>query len=215
MASPQPVKRLSAIEKGPKYPSDPLIAMSRFKQGKDPANVSLRRLIRRLVKADIPFAVVGGLAVYAHGHHRMTDDVDVLLTREGFEEFRRRYVPRNYEPAPRRPRRFIDRQNKVTVDILITGLHPGFAPFTGPITFPDPEAVRQEINSIPYIDLPTLIQLKLAARRHQDFGDVVNLISANNLDESYMRHLHSVVHRDYVECLEEKRRQDEYESREE
>jgi hypothetical protein len=214
MPPPQPLKS-RPVAPGPKYPSDPLIAMSRFKQGKDPANVSLRRLIRRLVNAKIPFAVMGGLAVYAHGHHRMTDDVDVLLTREGFEEFRRRYVPKSYEPVPRRPRRFIDRQNKVTVDILITGLHPGFAPFTGPITFPDPEAVQQEIHSIPYLDLATLIQLKLAARRHQDFGDVVNLISANNLDESFIRHLHRAVRRDYGECLDEKRRQDEYDAKEE
>jgi hypothetical protein len=152
--------------------------------------------------------------VYVHGYRRFTDDVDVLLTRTGFEEFRRRFVPKNYEPVPPRPRRFTDRQNQVTVDVLITGLHPGFAPFTGPITFPDPEKVRQEINSIPYIDLITLIQLKLAARRHQDFGDVVNLISANNLDESFKQNLHPVIQQDFIECLEEKRRQDEYEARE-
>ena len=60
----------------------------------------------------------------------------------------------------------------------------------------------------------TLIQLKLAARRHQDFADVVNLIRVHNLDESYQEKLHPSLHRDYVECLEEKRREDEYESRE-
>jgi hypothetical protein len=41
--------------------------MSMFKQGQDPANVALRRLTRRLVKAGIPYAVMGGLAVYVHG----------------------------------------------------------------------------------------------------------------------------------------------------
>ena len=64
------------------------------------------------------------------------------------------------------------------------------------------------------INLETLIQLKLAARRHQDFADVVNLIRVHNLDESYQAKLHPSLHRDYIECLEEKRREDEYESRE-
>lgn len=54
-------------------------------------------------------------------------------------------------------------------------------------------------------NLTTLIQLKLAARRHQDYADVVNLISAHQLDESFQSRLHPSVHADYIECLEEKR----------
>jgi len=199
----------ASVARGPTWPADPLVAMSQFKQGKDPANVALRRLIRRLAKADIAHAIVGGLAVYVHGYHRFTDDVDVLLTRSGFEEFRNRFVPKNYEPVPGRSRRFIDKQNRVTIDILVTGLHPGLGK-PGPISFPDPQAVRQVINNIYYIDLSTLIQLKLAARRYQDFADVVNLISAHNFDESYLQRLHPSLHQDFVECLEEKRREDEY-----
>jgi hypothetical protein len=41
----------------------------------------------------------------------------------------------------------------------------------------------------------------------------VNLIGANRLDESFMSRLHPSVHRDFIECLEEKRREDEYERR--
>lgn len=196
------------------YPSDPLVAMSQFKKGRDPANVSLRRLLRRLAKAGIPYAVMGGLAVYAHGYRRFTDDVDILLTPAGLAEFRRLFVPKSYQPVPGRRRRFLDLQNQVPVDILVTGLHPGFGP-PGPITFPDPLAVRAEIDSIHYVNLPTLIQLKLAARRHQDFGDVVNLIRENNLDESFLENLHPSLKQDYIECLEEKRREDEYVVREE
>lgn len=214
MSSSQPVSHRSVERKGPKYPADPLVAMSMFQQGKDPANIALRRLIRRLNKAGITYAVMGGLAVYVHGYRRLTDDVDVLLTGEGFAEFRRQFVPKNYDPVPGRSRRFIDKQNQVTIDILITGLHPGFGK-PGPISFPDPAAVRQEINSQYYLDLVTLIQLKLAARRHQDFADVVNLIDAHNLDESFADRLHPTLRGDYIECLEEKRREDEYRAREE
>lgn len=197
----------------PAWPEDPLVAMSHFKQGKDPAHVSLRRVIRRLERAKLTYAVMGGLAVYAHGYHRFTDDVAILLTREGLDEFRRLFVPRNYDPVPGRGRRFVDRQNGITVDILVTGLHPGFGK-PGPITFPDPASVRQVIDSVPYIDLVTLVQLKLAARRHQDFADVVNLIDAHHLDESFADRLHPTLRRDYIECLEEKRREDEYLARE-
>jgi hypothetical protein len=185
-----------------------------FQQGKDPAHASLRRLIKRLEKAEIPHAIMGGMAVYVHGHRRLTDDVDVLLTREGLEAFRRLFVPKHYENVPKRARRFVDRVNGVTLDILVTGLYPGRGE-PGPIAFPDPAAVRQLIRKVYYIDLPTLIQLKLAARRYQDFADVVNLISANNLDESFQQRLHKSVRQDFIECLEEKRREDEYARREE
>ena len=60
------------------------------------------------------------------------------------------------------------------------------------------------------LKLPQLIQLKLAARRHYDFGDVVFLIQTHNLDESFLQQLHPSVHQDFIECLEEKRREDDY-----
>ena len=59
-----------------------------------------------------------------------------------------------------------------------------------------------------------MIQLKLAARRYYDFGDVVFLIQTHNLDESFLEQLHPSVHQDFIECLEEKRREDEYLARE-
>ena len=63
------------------------------------------------------------------------------------------------------------------------------------------------------VDLSTLIQLKLAARRYQDFADVVALIRVHDLDESFAGRLDESVRGDYIECLEEKRREDEYEAR--
>jgi hypothetical protein len=47
-----------------------------------------------------------------------------------------------------------------------------------------------------------------------DFGDVVFLIRVHNLDESYLKQLHPAVHKDFIERLEEKRREDEYLARE-
>jgi hypothetical protein len=183
-----------------------------FFQKNDPVYKTMRRVVKRLEKAGIPYAVVGGMAVNAHGHERTTKDVDLLLTAEGLTEFQRRFVPKNYRGVERRPRRFTDRTSQVLLDVLVTGRFPGSGR-PGPIAFPDPAAVGEVIENTRVVNLPTLIQLKLAARRYQDFGDVVALIRVHDLDESFADRLHPSVRRDYIECLEEKRREDEYEAR--
>ncbi len=187
--------------------------IARFFQGRDEVHKTMRRVAKRLEKANIPYAVAGGMAVFAHHYRRTTDDVDILLTPEGFAEFRRLFVPKDYDPLPKRRKRFVDRTNEVTIDVLLTGLFPGSGR-PGPIAYPDPADVSVTIEKIRVLELVTLVQLKLAARRHQDFADVVNLIRFNNLDESFARRLHPSVRRDYIECLEEKRREEEYEARE-
>jgi hypothetical protein len=79
--------------------------------------------------------------------------------------------------------------------------------------FPDPSDVAQEMDDLRVIDLPTLVQLKLAAHRYQDFADVVSLIRENRLDETFRDRLHPTLHTDYLLCLDEMRREDEYEAR--
>jgi hypothetical protein len=184
-----------------------------FFQGKDEVHKTMRRLVKRLEKAQIPYAILGGMAVNAHKYRRTTGDVDVLLTAEGLEEFRKRFVPKLYQTVEGRPRRFVDRANDITVDFLVAGRFPGSGK-PGPIAFPDPSKVSETIEKYQVVDLMTLIQLKLAARRYRDFGDVVELIRFNDLDESFAERLHPSLRRDYIECLEEKRREDEYEARE-
>jgi hypothetical protein len=184
-----------------------------FFEGRGREHQALRRLARNLKKAKIPYAIAGGMAINAQGAERTTHDVDVLLSPEGFAQFQEIYVGSAYDRVAGRPRRFVDRRNGVTVDVLVAGRFPGSGK-PGPIAFPDPTEVSQEIRNISYINLSALIQLKLAARRHSDFGDVVYLIRVHNLDESFKRQLHATVQADFIECLEEKRREDEYEARE-
>src|SRR5262245_25223981 len=99
--------------------------VSMFFQGKDEVHKSLRRVIRRLDRANIPYAVVGGMAVYAHGHRRPTGDVDVLLTADGFARFKEQFVPKNYGTVPKRQWRFVDKVNNIVLDVLVTGRYPG------------------------------------------------------------------------------------------
>jgi hypothetical protein len=100
----------------------------------------------------------------------------------------------------------------VSFDILFTGRYPG-SDKPGPIAFPDPSEASTTIEHTKVLTLQQLIQLKLAARRHYDFGDVVFLIRVHGLDESFAERLHPSVRLDFIECLDEKRREDEYESR--
>jgi hypothetical protein len=187
--------------------------ISMFFEKRSPQHKAMRRLAKRLKKAGIPYALMGAMAVNAHGAERTTRDVDVLLTPDGLERFRREFVGKIYDPVVGRPRRFVERESGVTVDILFTGGYPGSGR-PGPIAFPDPTAASEEIEEIRVLTLLQLIQLKLAARRHADFADVVFLINTHNLDETFLPQLHPSVHRDFIECLEEKRREDDYIARE-
>jgi len=183
-----------------------------FFQGTDPVHQTMDRVTQKLAEAQIPYALVGGMAVNAHRHQRTTGDVDILLTAAGLAAFTQRFVGADFESVANRPRRFVDRANGVTFDVLVMGLFPGSG-LPGPIAYPDPAAVSEVINNKCVVNLPTLIQLKLAAQRHKDFGDVVELIRVHNLDEAFRQHLHPAVHGDFIECLEEKRREDAYEAR--
>jgi len=188
-----------------------------FFQKNDPVHQALRRLAKRLERAGIPYAVMGAMAVNLHGARRTTDDVDVLLTKEGLERFRNELLPKFYKPVPGRPRRFVERKSGVTVDCLLEGGIPGFGK-SAPIRFPNPAQVSEEIEKVSVVNLPQLIQLKLAARRYYDFGDVSFLIRVHNLDESFLDKIHPAYRQDFLACLdearEEKRREDEYEARE-
>jgi hypothetical protein len=183
-----------------------------FFDGSSPVHQAMQALAGRLQAAGIAYAVMGGMAVNAHGAGRTTRDLDVLLTPEGLDEFRRRFVGPDYDAVPNRSRRFIDRQTGVQIDVLVTGHFPGRGG-PGPFAFPDPAQASEEINQIRVVTLAQLIQLNLAARHYYDFGDVVFLIRVHGLDESFADRLHSSVRDDYIECLEEKRREDEYEAR--
>jgi hypothetical protein len=194
------------------YNEDFLVEADRFFAERGEVHQTMKRLVGRLKRAKIHYLIMGGMALNAHLYERMTKDVDVLLTPKGFEKFTALFVPKYYLPVPGFSRRFIDRKNQRGVDILLAGLYPGSGK-RGPIAFPDPQSVVHEFKSVRYVDLVNLIQLKLCARRHRDFADVIELIRYNHLDESFLKRLHPSVGRDFVECLEEKRREDLYQAR--
>ena len=72
---------------------------SDFFMKKDDVHATLRRVTQRLADERIPYAVIGGMALPAHGFSRFTEDVDILTTREGLETIHQRLVGRGYVPA--------------------------------------------------------------------------------------------------------------------
>src|SRR5262245_48347790 len=85
-------------------------------------NETLRRLATRLDDQGIPYVLVGGMALGRYHYVRMTDDVDVLLTCEGFERFHERWVGWGYVvtyPAARRSVREVE--SGVRIEFRVTG----------------------------------------------------------------------------------------------
>src|SRR3982751_1359028 len=80
-----------------------------FFQGTDAVHETMRRVSDALAAAGIPYAIVGGMAVNAHGHRRTTGDVDFLLTAAGLDAFRKLIAAGGFDQVPGRPRRFLDR----------------------------------------------------------------------------------------------------------
>jgi hypothetical protein len=174
--------------------SERLREIDRFFQGKSAVHRTTRRLARILEEANIPYAVVGGMAVNAHGHAQTTDDVDVLLTPSGNLELLRHCVGEFGPPPMPRRGRLVDKRNNVPVDIVLTGERPSRYG-ANPIKYPDPEAVAEVVRGIRYVNLLWLVQLKLATRRYRDLGDVAALIRVRDLDASYIAKLHQSLHR--------------------
>jgi hypothetical protein len=186
--------------------------ISMFFEGTDRVHQTMRSVAKTFEQHRIAYAILGGMAVNAHRHVRTTGDVDFLVRTEALPAIRELAAQGVFTAVAGRPRRFIDPATRIHFDVLITGAFPGNGR-PGPIAFPDPTSVSELRNDLPVVNLKTLVELKLAARRYQDFADVVNLIRANALDESLLPQLHESVHKDFIECLEEKRREDDYERR--
>jgi hypothetical protein len=184
--------------------------IDRFFQGRSAVHRAMRRLVRTLEQAGIVYAIIGGMAVNAHGHRQTTDDVDVVLTPEGFDEFHRDAARQGYARLSiRRGRRFLDLVSKIPVDIVLSG-----SPCSGrvrDITYPDPATAGAVFGNIRFVSLVELIRIKLAVRRYRDLGDVVALIRSHGLDGAFLEKLPPPLQADFVRCLEELRREREWE----
>jgi hypothetical protein len=180
-----------------------LAEATRFFMGESNVQEAARRLEARLQQLGIPYAVAGGLAVVAHGHLRVTGDVDVLLTADGLQRFKDESLGRGWLERAAGGRRLRDMVCNVPIDVLVTGGCPGDGVPRG-LTFPDPAGAAVTTAQGRVLSLPVLVELKLASGlwtrdRPRDLDDVIQLIRANQLPADLGQGFHEQLRSKYAE----------------
>jgi len=147
---------------------------------------TLRRITGRLDDLGISHAVVGGMALFMHGFQRTTDDVDLLVTREGLKRIHENLEGLGYVAPFTGSKNLRDVLTGVKIEFLIQGDYPGDGK-PKPVQFPDPDNVVEIIGGLKCINLQTLINLKLASgltapHRLKDLADVQEIIRVLRLE---------------------------------
>ena len=164
----------------------------------------MRRVAKDLEKRGIDYSLIGAVALNQHGYRRFTEDIDLLLTKEGLEKFQNELVSLGYRPAFQgATKKFRTTQENVTVEIITSGEFPGDGK-PKPVVFPDPNENQMEIDGIKTLTLEKLIELKLASgmtapHRLKDLADVQELIKLKDLKADFADKLNPFVREKYLE----------------
>ena len=164
---------------------------------------ALRSITAQLDALQVDYAVAGGMALFSHGFRRFTEDIDILVTRDGLKTIHDSLEGHGYVPPFRGSKNLRDAENGVRIEFLITGEYPGDGK-PKPVAFPTPHEVAMERDGIRYLNLPTLIELKLAsgmsnADRLKDLADVQELIKLFALSPGFQDSLNPYVRGKYQE----------------
>ena len=209
LGNPAPTVSLEA-ESGVSYESrlsrNPRWALSegsRHFEGKSAVFEALHKVAKRLEDLDIPYAIVGGMALFHHGLRRFTEDVDILVTKANLKKAHDKLDGLGYLPPHKHSKNLRDTEFGVRIEFLTTGDYPGDGK-EKPVAFPDPEAVSIWIDGVRYINLPTLVELKLASGmtspgRMKDLSDVLELIKSLDLRATFADQLNPYVREKYME----------------
>ena len=164
---------------------------------------AMRKLVHALDELEIPYAIVGGMALNAYGYQRVTVDVDVLLTSESLQRFKDHWLGRGYVEKFPGSRGLRDTDLGVTIDVLVTGGYPGDGQ-PKPVRFPDPATVAVRDAGLALLPLAKLVELKLASgisspQRMKDLTDVFELIRHAKLDRELSDAVDPYVRAKYLE----------------
>lgn len=169
---------------------------------------TLQDLSRRLDEAGIPYALIDGLALAQHGFVRMTEDIDILLTPEGLNNFKDLMLGRGYVLAFSGARKaFRATDTGVRIEVITSGEYPGDG-LPKAISFPNPATVAEERGGYRVISLDKLIELKLASgmtapHRRRDLADVQDLIRVLALSSDFAEKLDPSVQSLYTQLWQE------------
>lgn len=179
----------------------------RYLMGEGSLNNALAQLCEDLDAHGIDYMVIGAVALMAHGYPRFTEDIDLVLTREGLDAFHRELVGLGYLPAFTGARkRLRATRGGVPVEVILTGEYPGDG-LPKPVSFPDPASASIELDGVRVVTLEGLVELKLASGmtapdRLKDLADVQELIKARGLGREFAGRLDPYVRGEYLRLLE-------------
>ena len=170
---------------------------------KSAVHQTLREITRRLDQLAIPYAVVGGMALFVHGFRRFTEDVDLLVTRQSMDKVLKELDGLGYIQPAGTSTKLRDTRTGVQVEFLIAGFYPGDGK-PKPVAFPDPLNHVVEISGLKVLGLPSLAELKLASgisapHRLKDLADVQELIRILKLPREFAEKLNPYVKDKFLE----------------
>lgn len=183
--------------------ADGLRLAGKFFMGESDVHRALEAFVERLARLDIPYAIIGALALNAYGYVRATVDVDVLLTREGLERFKEVFLGRGYVEKFPGSKGIRDTSHNVDIDVVIAGEYPGDGA-EKPVSFPDPSDSAVVGETFSLLTMEKTIELKLASgmtapHRLRDLADVLELIRINSLPAGFSEKLDPYVREKYLE----------------
>ncbi len=176
----------------------------RFFMGEGILNETLRRVSKDLENYGINYSVIGAVALNNYGYRRFTEDIDLLVSKEGLEKFQKELVGLGYRPAfEGATKKFRTTAENVTVKTITAGEFPGDGK-PKPVRFPEPDENQTEIDGIKTISLEKLIELKLASgmtapHRLKDLADVQEVIKLKNLSAGFAEKLNPYVREKFLE----------------
>ena len=177
---------------------------SLFLDDRGPVWDTLFRVTARLNAAGIPYAVIGAMALNAHGYKRVTTDIDIVVSAESRRRIHELLDGRGFLPPFEGSRSLRDTTSGVRIDLLRAG-DPAGTDEPKPIVFPDP-AVDPLIvkDGVCYVTLEKLVELKLASGisnpgRLKDLADVQSLIGPLRVLREFGERLHPWVRAKWYE----------------
>jgi hypothetical protein len=149
---------------------------------------ALLKFVKRLDNLRIPYALVGGMAMFFHGYRRFTEDVDILVSTESLQMIHDELLGLGYVSVFEGSKNLRDAELGVRIEFLVSGQFPGDGK-PKPVAFPLPENVVTKFGGIKCIELTKLVELKLASGsspgRRRDLADVQELIRILQLPETF------------------------------
>ena len=178
----------------------------RYFMGQGDLHGTLAQLSSDLDREGIDYMVIGAVALLAYGYPRFTEDIDLVLTKEGLEAFHQNLIGVGYLPAFQGARRKLrSTRDGVSIEVLTSGDYPGDGK-PKPVSFPVPAEASIEVEGVRIVTLEKLVELKLASGmtapdRLKDLADVQELIKLRGLTSEFAEQLDPYVREQFLNLL--------------